>query len=256
MEKVTVIIPAYNEAENIGRVLSAVVEAKKLGIVHDVVVVNDGSTDATGKIAKKAGVNVINIPKRKGKGNAFLEGIKYCKNNKTDVIVTADADLSNLNHEHIKEMLAKLEKPVILTVGNKNIVQKMAMVVAIVAKGADHSYENSGQRAIKLKALQFLFTGKQGPFTSNPAKRFVRRCQGYGLEKTLNELFKLDDRSGIARSLTYSPKERLSASPAFRIGTMLQLREIQKTMNLIVQRKKKFHNILTKHNLRRKSQIR
>jgi glycosyltransferase involved in cell wall biosynthesis len=81
------IIPAYNEAAVIGRV---VVDLARLG--HTIVVVDDGSTDETGSKASAAGAIVVTHPINLGQGAALQTGIQYALRNGADYIVTFDAD--------------------------------------------------------------------------------------------------------------------------------------------------------------------
>lgn len=71
---VAVIIPAYNEAE---RITATVQAALGIAGVERVVVVDDGSTDDTAKIAKRAGAEVISKPHKRGKGAAMGSGVAY-----------------------------------------------------------------------------------------------------------------------------------------------------------------------------------
>ncbi|MBC7119307.1 MAG: glycosyltransferase family 2 protein [Methanobacteriaceae archaeon] len=84
--KIVIIIPAYNEEAKIGEVVK---EAIKYG---DVIVVDDGSTDNTSILAKKAGASVIKHVKNKGKGAAIKTGIRAIINSGYDVIVLMDGD--------------------------------------------------------------------------------------------------------------------------------------------------------------------
>ena len=54
-----IIIPAYNEEENIVRVIDNLIENYSK---YDYVIINDGSTDATASICRKHGYNVVNLP--------------------------------------------------------------------------------------------------------------------------------------------------------------------------------------------------
>jgi polyprenyl-phospho-N-acetylgalactosaminyl synthase len=81
------IIPAYNEAAVIGRI---VVDLVRLG--HTIVVVDDGSTDETGSKASAAGAIVVTHPINLGQGAALQTGIQYALRNGADYIVTFDAD--------------------------------------------------------------------------------------------------------------------------------------------------------------------
>ena len=85
--QVYVVIPAYNE----GSVISFVVgEIKQAG--YAVVVVDDGSSDATAEEARTAGAVVINHPFNLGQGAALQTGIDYALAQPAEVIVTFDAD--------------------------------------------------------------------------------------------------------------------------------------------------------------------
>jgi glycosyltransferase involved in cell wall biosynthesis len=90
VNSVSIIIPAYNEQEGIGDVLDGIIETmEKSGIGHEVIVVDDGSTDGTAEIAQRKGVKVIQHALNKGYGAALKTGIRHAK---YDVIVTTDAD--------------------------------------------------------------------------------------------------------------------------------------------------------------------
>ena len=71
--KISVIIPAYNEAEVIGDVLKQIISAYP---DFEVIVVNDGSSDNTGQIAKEAGAIVYSHPYNIGNGAAIKSGIR------------------------------------------------------------------------------------------------------------------------------------------------------------------------------------
>jgi len=82
-----VVIAAYNEVGVIARV---VVEVRRCGYM--VLLIDDGSTDATAATAEKAGAVVIRHPVNLGQGAALQTGIEYALREGADVIVTFDAD--------------------------------------------------------------------------------------------------------------------------------------------------------------------
>ncbi len=86
---VSVIIPALNEEQAIGRVLADI----PAGLVSDVIVVDNGSTDATPDVARDAGARVVHESER-GYGAACLRGIASL-DPKTDVVVFLDGDYSD-----------------------------------------------------------------------------------------------------------------------------------------------------------------
>ncbi len=87
--KVGILLPAYNEEKNIKLVIE---ECKKYFKGSEIVVINDGSTDKTEKIAKKTKVTVISHTKNLGKGEALKTGLKYFSKRPVNFILIADAD--------------------------------------------------------------------------------------------------------------------------------------------------------------------
>ena len=100
--KLAIFIPAYNEERSIG---SVVLLARKHGAVH---VVDDGSTDRTGAIAKSAGARVIRRKRNGGYGAALATAVKCAKNADAAVIVFIDADF-----QHEPGDIARLAEPVL-----------------------------------------------------------------------------------------------------------------------------------------------
>ena len=81
------VVPCYNEEATIG---SVVLKAKRH--VDEVLVVNDGSSDDTAKIAKEAGATVISHKTNRGKSGGIKTGFKYALANGFDYVVTIDGD--------------------------------------------------------------------------------------------------------------------------------------------------------------------
>lgn len=88
------IIPAYQAAPTIADVVSDVRSAWQaaLGELPRVVVVNDGSTDATSRQAQRAGADVLEHPSNRGKGAALRTGLAHAHGLKASIAVTLDAD--------------------------------------------------------------------------------------------------------------------------------------------------------------------
>lgn len=98
-QKVSVIIPAYNEEDTVAKVVGVV---KEVSFVDEIIVVNDGSTDNTEAEATKAGAIVINHEINKGKGEALNTGFKESE---CDIIVFIDADIYNLTSKKVEAMI-------------------------------------------------------------------------------------------------------------------------------------------------------
>lgn len=84
---VCIIIPAYNESQNIGPLIEAL-RAKRL----DVVAIDDGSTDMTGAIVKEKGAVVIRHDQKKGKGCSLRKGFEYALQHDYEGVITMDGD--------------------------------------------------------------------------------------------------------------------------------------------------------------------
>ena len=102
--KIFVVIPAYNEARTISQVISQV---KSQGL--EVVVIDDGSADQTGSLARQAGAKVLTHLINLGQGAALQTGILFALNQEADIIVTFDAD-GQLRPEEI----SRLTEPLLL----------------------------------------------------------------------------------------------------------------------------------------------
>ncbi len=116
--KIVTIIPAYNE-ERRGKIYSVIKSTKKYA--DKVIVIDDGSTDNTSKIAKRAGAKVIRYKINQGLSYATHLGIKEALKGRKDVIIIIlDADGQH-NPKHIPEFVSKIEKGYDYVYGKRNI---------------------------------------------------------------------------------------------------------------------------------------
>jgi dolichol-phosphate mannosyltransferase len=98
MKKVMIIIPTYNEKQNIGRLVDEIMEYEG---GYRILIVDDNSNDGTGDIADqlsrtyKGRVHVIHRPGKLGLGSAYKEGFQYALQKDVDVIFQMDADFSH-----------------------------------------------------------------------------------------------------------------------------------------------------------------
>lgn len=100
----SIIIPAYNEAQNVKIVIEGLY--KVLEVTDEILVVDDGSTDGTGEIAKSAGAKILSHPYNIGNGAAIKTGLRFAKG---DVIITMDADCQH-NPSDIHRLLEHIDK--------------------------------------------------------------------------------------------------------------------------------------------------
>ena len=122
---IKVIIPAYNEAESIGKVIKHLPSS-----VNEIIVVNNNSSDDTAKNALQAGATIL-TELNSGYGNACLNGLNYLElqTQKTDIVVFLDGDFSDYPEELTKIVAPIIEKNVDFVLGArvKNLREKGAM---------------------------------------------------------------------------------------------------------------------------------
>ena len=122
MEKALVIIPTYNEAENIKKVIEATIKEKKF----DVLVVDDSSPDGTATIVKEIIKSYpkkifLEVKKNKdGLGRAYIHGFKWAMDKMYDYIFEMDADFSH-NPRELVTMLAYLKEGKDMVIGSRYI---------------------------------------------------------------------------------------------------------------------------------------
>ena len=106
-ESVAVIVPAKNEAATIGAVIDAVTHHE--GIVDEVLVVNDHSSDDTHAVASHHGARVLELADATGKGEALRAGLSATS---SDIVVFLDGDVLNPGSDYVARMIQPLlERP-------------------------------------------------------------------------------------------------------------------------------------------------
>ena len=120
--KIFIIIPTYNEKENIERL------SKEIFSLHindlKIVIVDDNSPDGTGKKMKELEnlypIAVIQRPKKMGLGSAYIKGFKYALENGADLIMEMDADFSH-SPDEIFNFIKAIEEGYDVVVGSRRI---------------------------------------------------------------------------------------------------------------------------------------
>ncbi|MCD5401612.1 glycosyltransferase family 2 protein [candidate division NPL-UPA2 bacterium] len=119
--KIGVLIPAYNEEGTIFSLVRGLLalSAGGQGLVEEVVIIDDGSTDNTREEAKRAGAQVISHPENRGKGAALKTGFRYALQKGFEAIITMDGDGQHDGTE-IPAFLGKAqEKEAHIIIGNR-----------------------------------------------------------------------------------------------------------------------------------------
>lgn len=167
--KICIVLPAFNEAKVIGKVLKELkLELKGIRQAEtQIVVIDDGSHDATGEEARKAGALVLRHVLNRGLGGALGTGIAYARNSAADILVTMDSD-----GQHNPADIAKALKPVIsqaadVVIGSRLLGQKgmpgdrrlinwLSNALTFLFFGIWTSDSQSGFRLLNKKAIQSI----------------------------------------------------------------------------------------------------
>ena len=128
MKKALIIIPTFNEAENIVNIINELVAINYDGVTIEILVVDDNSSDGTAMLVKNLNykrVHIIERPSKLGLGTAYIRGFKFAIENNYDYVFEMDADFSH-DPKAIPAFLDKL-KQYDLVIGSRYI-QGIAVV--------------------------------------------------------------------------------------------------------------------------------
>ncbi|GGE10506.1 glycosyl transferase [Marinithermofilum abyssi] len=164
-DRISVIIPAFNEEHRLTTTLKAV---RQLPHVHEIVVVDDGSKDGTARIARKHADQVIVLPENRGKGEALYTGLCRAEG---EILLFLDADLE----EHAK-LAGSLLRPILfgdadMTIarfpsprkkGGFGLVKGLARSGVKWLTGTTLTAALSGQRGIRREVLEGMERFPQG----------------------------------------------------------------------------------------------
>lgn len=120
MSKLLIVIPAYNEQENIVRVVDDLIQNYPQ---YDYVVVNDGSRDQTAALCRQHGYRLIDLPVNLGLAGAFQTGLRYAAEHGYDCALQFDGDGQHLP-QYIEPMLELLEDGADIVIGSRFITVK------------------------------------------------------------------------------------------------------------------------------------
>lgn len=159
MNKLLILIPAYNEDQNIEKVVDELVENYPQ---YDYVIINDGSKDNTYDICKKRKYNVINLPINLGLAGGFQAGVKYAYRKGYDYVIQFDADGQH-QPEYIESMLEKIQEGYDIVIGSRFASKKRPINARML-----------GSRLISLAI--FLTTGKKIKDPTSGMRMYDRKC--------------------------------------------------------------------------------
>ena len=169
MIKISIVIPTYNEKDNLLILIPKINKVlKSNGLNANVIIVDDNSPDGTGEIAdqlsKKYPIKVIHRPSKLGLGTAHIEGMKKAIEMKSDIIFTMDADLSH-KPEYIPDFIKMLDICDVVigsryvkggrmdSLLHRRIISRGGNLIAKIMLGIKVNDVTTGYRAYKSKVL-------------------------------------------------------------------------------------------------------
>jgi glucosyl-3-phosphoglycerate synthase len=179
---ISAVIPAFNEAERIGKTVSAL---KQLPEIDEIVVVDDGSNDGTASAAESSGARVVRQSPNRGKGAALTAGIQAAQG---DILLLLDADLGDT-----ADQVGSLLPPVVNGEADMSIatfpvipgkgggfgfVVRLARSGILKRTGKEMQAPLSGQRAVRREVLEKI-GGIAGGFGAEVALTIDALCAGF-----------------------------------------------------------------------------
>jgi len=175
MNKVSVIIPVFNEEKTVKGVIETVLASE---VAFEIICINDGSSDLSLSVLKNFGnkIELIDLGKNQGKGYTLAVGIKAAKG---EIIVFLDSDHPNLSPDHVKDLV----EPVL----NQGFKAAIGLALSGVTS---KSYKLLLGLLIKMN----VYTGGQRVYFKKDILPYLDQIAGtgYGAELFLNNLIVLE----------------------------------------------------------------
>lgn len=199
-KRILIIIPAYNEEMMIGEVLKAIPRRLPgIGKVS-IIVVDDGSSDATGLVARKKGATVIKHKVNCGLGAAIGTGFAYAQVLDFDIVVTLDAD-----GQHRAVDLPRIVKPLLtndvdVVIGSRlrhknsmplfrKIINWLSNIMTYVFFGIWTTDSQSGFRAFSKKAINMIQIRTQRMEVSSEIFKEIKRNNLFFVEVPIPAIY-------------------------------------------------------------------
>jgi len=210
--KTLIIIPAYNESENIETVVNNLIENYPQ---YDYIVVNDGSKDDTADICKKKNYNLVDLPVNVGLAGGVQTGMKYACRNDYDYAIQFDGDGQH-NPEYISDMLDEIQtKNLDFVIGSRFVSEKkpkslrmlgsnLIQLILKITTGKSFKDPTSGMRMFNKKLIFILANSLDFGPEPDTLAFLVRSGAKYSeVQVTMNERVAGESYLNFTRSIKY-----------------------------------------------------
>lgn len=166
MSELLIVIPAYNEAENIERVVNRLITEFPQ---YDYIVVNDGSKDDTAAICRKNNYHLLDLPVNLGLAGGFQAGLKYAARHGYQYAIQFDGDGQH-RPEYIKAMQEKMKEGYDIVIGSRFVEKKKPCTMRMLGStlielairlttGVEIKDPTSGQRLFSRRMIEEFANG-------------------------------------------------------------------------------------------------
>ncbi len=211
--KVVAVIPVYNEENFIKNTIENI---KKIDIIDEIIVVDDGSTDRTQEIVKRLDVTFIRLEKNRGKGYAISEAIK---NSNFDYLVMIDGDLGRTSDEVMKLILPAINREADVIIARFQKPKK---------KGGFGLVKNLANKGV------YYYTGKNITSTLSGQRVYSR--------EVIDSIDYIPNRFGVEVAMTVETLRR--GFTIKEVDVQMTHRETGRNLEGFMHRGKQFFNIL------------
>ena len=194
--KTLIIIPAFNESENIERVVNNLIQNYPR---YEYIIINDGSADNTAAVCRKNGYNFVDLPVNLGLAGAFQIGMKFAWTHGYDAALQFDGDGQH-RPEYIQSMIEKMEKEgADIVIGSRFVTQKKSFsprmfgsrlisLLILLTTGRRIKDPTSGMRLYSRKVMEEFANGlNYGPEPDTVAYLLNKGCSVKEVQVTMDE---------------------------------------------------------------------
>ncbi len=194
--KTLIIIPAFNESENIERVVNNLITNYPR---YEYIIINDGSADSTAAVCRKNGYNFVDLPVNLGLAGAFQTGMKFAWTHGYDAALQFDGDGQH-RPEYIQSMIEKMEaEKADIVIGSRFVTQKKSLsprmfgsrlisMLILLTTGKRIKDPTSGMRLYSRKVMEEFANGlNYGPEPDTIAYLLNKGCLVKEVQVTMDE---------------------------------------------------------------------